>query len=208
MHVLHTERESGGFAVQAVLEAAGAAYRLVEAEGKSARQRTPEFLKLSPLGQVPVIELPDGSVMTESAAIVIHLADTLAPGKLAPDGDSPERPAWLRWLVFMAVNLYGADLRLYYPQRYTTEESGARGVKQSALAHLDAQFAIVDEAIGERPFLVSDSFSAADPYLLMLAHWHPDPGALFARHANIARVCDATRKLACAKAANKFHRIW
>ncbi len=208
MYVLHTEPESGGFAVHAVLEAAGAKYRLAEVEGKSARQRSPEFLKLSPLGQVPVIELPDGTVMTESAAILIHIADTCAPGKLAPEAASPDRPAFLRWLVFMAVNLYGADLRLYYPQRYTTDDSGARAVKEAALAHMDAQFAIVDEAIGDNAFVVSESFSAADPYLLMLAHWHPEPGALFARHANIARVCDATRKLACVKAANKFHRIW
>lgn len=208
MYVLHTRPETGGFAVQAVLEAAGAEYRLVEVEGKSARHRTPEFLRISPLGQVPVIELPDGTVMTESAAILIHLADTLAPGRIAPDVASPERPGYLRWLVFMAVNLYGADLRLYYPERYTTEDSGARAVKQAALAHLDAQFALVDDAIGDRTFLVSDSFGAADPYLLMLAHWHPDPDALFARHANLARICDATRKLPPVKAANKFHRIW
>jgi glutathione S-transferase len=208
MHVLHTERESGGFAVHAVLEAAGADYRLVEVEGKSARQRTRDFLKLSPLGQVPVLELPDGAVMTESAAILIHLADTCAPGKLAPDAMSPDRPAYLRWIVFMAVNLYGADLRLYYPQRYTTDDSGAGGVKEAALAHMDAQFAIVEEAIGDKQFLVSDVFSAADPYLLMLAHWHPDSQALFARHPNISRVCDATRDLPPVKAANRFHRIW
>jgi glutathione S-transferase len=208
MHVLHTEPESGGFAVQAALEAAGAEYRLVEVEGKSARQRTPEFLKLSPLGQVPVLELPGGAVMTESAAILIHVCDTLAPGNLAPDAHSPDRPAFLRWLVFMAVNLYGADLRLYYPQRYTTEDSGAGGVKQAALAHMDAQFAIVEAAIGGNQFLVANSFSAADPYLLMLAHWHPDPQGLFARHPNIARVCDATRDLPPVKAANTYHRIW
>jgi glutathione S-transferase len=149
MHVLHTETGSGGFAVQAVLEAAGAEYRLVEVEGKSAGERTLEFLKLSPLGQVPVLELPDGAVMTESAAILIHLADTLAPGRLAPDAHSPDRPAFLRWVVFMAVNLYGADLRLYYPERYTTDESGAQAVKQAALAHMDAQFAILEAAIGD-----------------------------------------------------------
>jgi glutathione S-transferase len=208
MHVLHTEPESGGFAVQAALEAAGAEYRLVEVEGKGARRRAPEFLKLSPLGQVPVLELPGGAVMTESAAILIHVSDTLAPGRLAPEANAPDRPAFLRWVVFMAVNLYGADLRLYYPQRYTTDEAGAQAVKEAALAHMDAQFAIVEEAIGDNAFLVSDSFSAADPYLLMLAHWHPDAGALFARHPNIARVCDATRELSPVRAANKFHRIW
>ena len=140
--------------------------------------------------------------------MVFRVRDKKLLDRLAPEANSPDRPAFLRWVVFMAVNLYGADLRLYYPQRYTTDDSGAQAVKEAALAHMDAQFAIVDEAIGDNAFTVSDSFSAADPYLLMLAHWHPEPGALFARHPNIARVCDATRELAPVKAANKFHRIW
>jgi glutathione S-transferase len=206
MYVLHTERESGGFAVQTVLEAAGAEYRLEEVAERGPRPAG--FLELNPMGQVPVLELPDGSVMTESAAIVIHLADTLAPGRLAPEPASPARPAYLRWLVFMAVNLYGADLRFYYPGRYTAEAPGAQGVKQAALAHMEAQFAILDRAIGAKKFLLSDSFSAADPYVLMLAHWHPEPQTLFARHSSLARVCDAVRKLPSVQAANAFHRIW
>lgn len=206
MYVLHSERESGGFAVQAVLEAAGAAYRIVEVAERG--PRTAAFLKLNPMGQVPVLELPDGAVMTESAAIIIHLADALAPGKLAPDPLSPARPAYLRWLVFMAVNLYTADLRLYYPARYTADEAGAPAVKQAALSHMDAQFAIIEEAIGANRFLLSNEFSAADPYLLMLAHWHPEPRTLFARHRDIARVCDAVRKLPAVEAANAWHRIW
>lgn len=208
MHVLHSEPETGGFAVQAVLEAAGAEYRLVEVAGTSGRQRPAEFLKLNPLGQVPVLELPDGTVMTESAAMIIHVADTLAPGTLAPDAASPARPAWLRWMVFMAVNIYTADLRLYYPDRYTADTSGAQGVKQAALAYMDAQFAIVDEAIGAKDFMLSDSFSTADPYLLMLAHWHPEPQSLFARHANLARVCEAAREIPAVQTANRFHRLW
>jgi glutathione S-transferase len=206
IHVLHSERQSGGFAVQAVLEAAGAAYRIVEVAERG--PRTAAFLKLNPMGQVPVLELPDGTVMTESAAIVIHLADALAPGRLAPDPLSPARPAYLRWLLFMAVNLYTADLRLYYPARYTADPEGADAVKQAALAHMDAQFAILDRAIGEKRFLLSDEFSAADPYLLMLSHWHPEPPTLFARHPGIARVCDAVRQVPAVAAANAFHRIW
>ena len=207
MHVLHTDPNSGGFSVQAVLEAAGAPYRLVKVPSNG-KPRSAEFLKLNPMGQVPVLELPDGTVMTESAAIILHLADTLAPGRLAPDPASPARPAFLRWLVFMAVNLYTADLRLYYPGRYTADEAGAPGVKQAALAHMDAQLAILDQAIGGNRFLLSDAFSAADPYLLMLVHWHPEPQSVFARHANLARVCDAVRKVPAVQAANEFHRIW
>jgi glutathione S-transferase len=206
MYVLHTERNSGGFPVQALLEMVGAPYRLAEVAERGPRPAA--FLKLNPMGQVPVVELPDGTVMTESAAIIIHLADTLAPGKLAPEPASPERPHFLRWLVFMAVNLYTADLRLYYPGRYTADSSGAPGVKEAALAHMEAQFAIVDQAIGANRFLLSDAFSAADPYILMLAHWHPEPQAIFARHPNLARVCDATREVPAVKTANAFHHIW
>ena len=207
MYVLHTDAGSGGFAVQAVLEAAGAEYRLNEVASNGA-PRPAEFLKLNPMGQVPVVELPEGAVMTESAAIIIYLADRLAPGRLAPDPASPVRPAYLRWLVFMAVNLYGADLRHYYPGRYTADASGAPGVKQAALAHMEAQFAIIDRAIGANRFLLCDTFTAADPYLLMLAHWHPEAATMFARHANLARVCDAVRNVPAVQAANAYHKIW
>ena len=206
IHVLHSERNSGAFAVQSVLEATGAEYRIVEVAEKSPRPAS--LLKLNPLGQVPVLELPDGTIMTESAAIVIHLADALAPGRLAPDLLSPARPTYLRLLLFMAVNLYTADLRLYYPARYTADPAGADGVKQAALAHMDAQFAIIDQAIGDNRFLLSDDFSAADPYLLMLSYWHPEPQTLFARHPGIARVCDSTRQVPAVAAANAWHRIW
>jgi glutathione S-transferase len=208
MHVLHTSPRTGGLAVQAVLEAAGAHYRLAEVDCEAGQHRSAEFLKLNPLGQVPVLELPDGLVMTETAAMVIHLADSLAPGRLAPHGAAPERPVYLRWLVFMAVNLYTANLRAYYPDRYTPDPAGAQGVKQSALDHLNLQFAIVDQAIGANRFLVANVFSAADPYLVMLVHWHPESQALLARHANLARLCDTVREVPAVKAANAYHQTW
>jgi glutathione S-transferase len=180
----------------------------VEVDKNSGEHKSADFLKLNPLGQVPVLELPDGGKMTETAAMVIYLADRLAPGRLAPELRSPLRPAFLRWLVFMAVNLYAADLRAYYPGRYTTDPAGAEGVKQAALRDMDRQFEILDRAIGQSPFLVGDHFTAADPYLLMLAHWHPDADSVFGRFDNLARVCGSLRGREAMKAANVFHQIW
>jgi glutathione S-transferase len=208
MHVLHTSPETGGFAVQAVLEETGAEYRLAEVDTKAGQHRSPDFLKRNPMGQVPVLELPDGTVMTETAAMLIHLADRLAPGRLAPEPDSPARPAYLRWLMFMAVNLYQADLRAYYPERYTADGTGATGVKAAAVRDMDRQLAILDQLIGDRPYLLGDSFTAADPYLLMLAHWHPEAKSAFSRFGNVARVCDKVRMRKAVTAANQYHRIW
>lgn len=208
MYLLHTSPGTGGFVVQAVLEEASAPYRLVRVDKTSGEHKSADFMKLNPLGQVPVLELPEGGKMTETAAMVIHLADRLAPGRLAPEPASPRRPAFLRWLVFMAVNLYAADLRAYYPDRYTTDPAGAEGVKQAALRDMDRQFGILDRAIGQSPFLAGDHFTAADPYLLMLAHWHPEADSVFGRFDNLARVCDSVRGREAVQAANVFHQIW
>lgn len=208
MHVLHTSRGSGGFAVHALLEEAGAKYRLVEVDTKAGEHRSPAFLKLNPMGQVPVLELPSGKVMTESAAMVIYLADRLKPGSLAPTPASPARPAYLRWLLFMAVNLYGSDLHVYYPERYTSDPAGAAAVKQAGIEALDRQLAILDDAIGSNRFLLGSRYSAADPYLLMLVHWHPEPDSVFGRCANIARVCEAVRNRKAIRSINAFHRLW
>lgn len=208
MYVLHTGPGKGGFAVQVVLEEAGAEYRLVEVDFAAGLHRSPAFLGLNPLAQVPVLELPDGEVMTESAAIVVHLADRLGSGTLAPEPESPLRPAYLRWLVFMAANVYPAQLMAYYPDRYTADADGAEAVKQAALGHLEVQFAILDEAIGDQSFLVGEAFTAADPYLFMLVYWHPEPAAVLQRYENLARVCDAVRDRPAVVTANAYHRIW
>lgn len=64
------------------------------------------LLGFNPLGQVPTLILPDGKVMTESAAIILHLADLAPQAKLAPAADDPLRPHFLRWLVFLVAALY------------------------------------------------------------------------------------------------------
>lgn len=208
MHLVYTSPGTGGFVVQAVLEEAAAPYRLVEVDSKAGEHKSPDFLRLNPMGQVPVLELPNGKRMTETAAMVIHIADQLAPGKLAPDTRSPLRSDFLKWLIFMAVNLYAADLRAYYPGRYTTDSAGAEGVKEAALRDMERQFDIIDRAIGDNRFLVGDAFTAGDPYLLMLAHWHPDADSVFGRFANLARVCDSLRQRDALRAANAYHQIW
>src|SRR5215208_4655943 len=54
--------------------------------------------KVNPLAQVPTLVLPDGTVMSESAAITLLLADITGQDSLVPKGDAPERAAFLRWL--------------------------------------------------------------------------------------------------------------
>lgn len=208
MYILHTSAGSGGFAVEAILAEAGAEYRVVPIDTKKNEHRKKSFLKLNPMAQVPVLTLPDGTVMTESAAMVIHLADALAGGKLAPKPGTAKRAQYLRWLTFMAVNLYTADLRFFYSDRYTTDPAGAEAVKASGLRDMEGQFAMLDKAVGAGMYLLGNSFSAADPYLLMLCHWHPEPAKMLSQRKNLGRICQRVKSRKAIAPLNAFHKLW
>ena len=61
--------------------------------------------KINPLAQVPTLVLPDGTVMSESAAITLLLADITGQDSLVPGPGAPQRAAFLRWLIFIVANI-------------------------------------------------------------------------------------------------------
>ena len=89
------------------------------------------------------------------------------------------RAQFLRWQVYLAAALYGSDLRLFYPQRYTTDAAGAEGVKARAAETMAQEFAIYADALGSKAFMLG-KLSAVDIYAAMLCTWAPDVGALVA----------------------------
>jgi glutathione S-transferase len=172
---LYSHDGSGGFAVEAALVKAGAPFELVVVDTAKGEQNRPEFVALNPMRQVPVLVLPDGTLMTESAAIVIHLADAFPDKGLAPAPATPAHARFLRWMLFMAANLYEGDLRYYYPDRYTADPAGVDGVKRAGAAHMKKSFAVLEDALAPGPFLCGPALTMADVYLAMLMAWSPDP---------------------------------
>jgi glutathione S-transferase len=173
-YILYNYDGAGGFVVEAALVKAGAPFKIVIVDTSKGEQMTPEFTALNPLHQVPALVLPDGTLMTESAACVIHLSCAYPGAGLAPEPGSPAHGVFVRWMVFMSVNLYEADLRIYYPQRYTADAACAEAVKAAGQAHMRRSFAIVEDALATRPFLCGESMSMADVYLAMFMQWDPE----------------------------------
>jgi glutathione S-transferase len=174
-YTLYSHDGSGGFAVEAALVKAGAAYETVTVDTAKGEQNKPAFVAINPMRQVPTLKLPDGSVMTESAAIVIHLADAFPDKGLAPKPGTPAHAQFLRWMLFMAANIYEGDLRYFYSERYTTDPAGAPAVKAAGAAHMKKSFAVLDDVLSRTPFLCGPSLTMADVYLAMLLDWSPDP---------------------------------
>jgi glutathione S-transferase len=104
-YTLYWEALSGAMAPQIMLEEMGVAYRKVAVDMARGEHRSPEYLAINPTGQVPVLGLPDGTVIGESAAIVLVLGERHPEAGLVPLVGDPDRPAFLRWLIFMAANL-------------------------------------------------------------------------------------------------------
>jgi glutathione S-transferase len=200
MFTLYCRNGAGSMAVEALLALCGASYKVVVLD-RNPDGSLPEFFhRINPKAEVPTLVLPDDSVMTESAAMMIHIADSFPRAGMAPAVDSPARPQFLRWIVFMATNLYMSDLRLFYPQRYTTRPGECEGIKARAGEMMMEEFAILAAALGTKPFLLGERISAADIYAAMLTSWAPDMGALFARFANLKALYEAVTAVPAIKA--------
>lgn len=206
MYRLYWSRSTGAFAPNCVLAEAGADFERIEIDTRTGRHRDPAFLKINPRGQIPALALPDGTVMTESLAIVLQLCDSFPEAGLLPPPGSSRRARCLRWMTFGAVDLYEADLRYSYSDRYTTDPAGVAAVKEAGRLAVERDWRLIEEALGEAglkegegPFLLGGRFSAADIYLAMLGSWHHDlPGFLEAspRVAGLMRAVAARPAIA------------
>jgi glutathione S-transferase len=195
---LYARQRVGSLAPQMLLEEIGAGYELVWV-GKAPAE-IEAFRRISPAAKIPVLMLPDGTVVSESAAILIHLTNAHPAAALAPVPGSSAHAQFLQWMVFLSANAYEAALRFYYPERYSAAgEAAAAQIKKQALADWTGHFEIVQAALS--PYVLGAELSAADLYLHMLASWYPlkDP-ALASRlpklrqHAELLRLRPAIRK--------------
>lgn len=137
------------------------------------------LLKVNPLAQVPALVLLDGEVMTESAAMALLLAERYPQAPLAPPPDSPERPAFLRWLVWIVANIYPTFTVGDYPERLAdTEAPLLRARIEARREVLWKQF---EATLDFGRDTVLSTWSALDVYVTVMTRWRPGR-AWFARH--------------------------
>jgi glutathione S-transferase len=187
MYKLYWAQGSGAMAPQALFEEIGAEYEKIVIDIEKEEHKSAAFLSVNPMGQIPALVLPDGTLMTETAAMLAHIVDRYPEAKLAPPAGSADSARFLRWLFFLASNVYPTVLRFYYSDRYSTDPSAAEGIKAAAEADLNEQFKILEDALDPGPYLVGEAFSAADILLWMLIQWHPDPPQLFEEAPRVER---------------------
>lgn len=134
-------------------EEAGCDYTLRYVDIMKGAHKTPEILALNPMGKLPI--LVDGdTVVTESAAIGLYLADRYAPGRLAPALDDPARGTWLRWSLFAPSVIEPGSMANAAKWEFKPAQAG--------WGSQDAMLATMEAAIGRGPWLLGDRFTMAD----------------------------------------------
>lgn len=131
MLTLYGYKGSGSAAIETALEWTGAPYRRVAAASWVADSALEELARVNPLLQIPTLVLADGTVLTESAAILIHLGLEFPDAGLLPQQASARAQA-IRGLVYIAANCYSAIGIDDYPERWLAQPDEASRAKLKA----------------------------------------------------------------------------
>jgi len=209
MYVLYGKKGSGSAAVEAALELVGAPYRVIETASWEPNEAFAELLKLNPLGQIPTLELPDGTALSESAAILMHLGSAHPESGLLPR-DASARAQAVRGLVFIAANCYAAISVIDFPERWCADADSDDAVKEriraGTRARLHRHWEMFADVFPARPWLGGAEPGALDIHAAVVSKWSGARKHLEERRPAFSAVLQ--RIEAHPKLASVFTRHW
>lgn len=173
MYTLFGYKNSGSAAVEICLEMAGLPYELIEAASWRKSSRVDDLARYNPLRQIPTLSTPDGEVLTESAAIIIHLGLAHPQSGILPQAPDARAQA-IRGLVFIAANCYALISIIDYPARYLPPDADkaersrlVKGSRSRLHLHWDA---FADQFTGS-PFLGGEQPGGLDALAVVVSKW-------------------------------------
>ena len=190
---------SGSVPVEAALVLIGAPYQVIGETVLRDVSHNPAVFEVNPLGQVPALVLPGGEVMTESAAILIWLADRYPDAVLAPPVTDARRPAFLRWMAYVSSAIYGLAWVRDDPMRLISDERQAEAVLNRIADRRADCWRWMDAQIEPGRYLLGDELSVLDLYVATVSRWSPHRTRFYReapKMAGIVRRVDAEPRLA------------
>jgi GST-like protein len=163
----------GSVLVETQLAWYGLDYEIEEVDDLFTSEAARERLSaINPVAQVPTLRLPDGQVMTESAAITLHLADVVGGDSLVPPAGQAERAQFLRWLVFLVANIYPTFTFADDPSRFVALEAAQKPFRKSVDSYAQGLWMMI-ERVADQPWFLGETFSALDIYIAAMTRWRP-----------------------------------
>ncbi len=130
------------------------------------------YRRINPKGAVPALVLDDGTVVTESLAVLEYVADRHPNARLgSAQGDVLERAKLNEILADLVSDVHKAWGPVFVPGRYVTDKAHQDDAKQAAYGQLDKQYARLDQLMQDRTWLLFDRRTVADAYLYVMCRW-------------------------------------
>lgn len=147
-----------------LLKMSGLNYSLEEVDLKTKKtEHGANFYEINPRGQVPTLELDDGTILTENIAIAQYIADKVPNANLiAPVGNN-ERYQTLSWLSYIGTELHPSFGPLF---KADSEET-----KNTAMKVLETKLTRIEQQLTNSSFIATDYFTIADAYLFVVLNW-------------------------------------
>jgi GST-like protein len=177
----------------------GHPYSVIEAPTWEGEAEQAKVAVVNPLRQIPALVTPAGETITESAAILIWLADNHPDAGLAPALDSPLRAQFLRWMVFVPASIYSLFWVRDEPSRLGGPDPEVQATIKAATAEriLDC-WAMMESQLTPGRYLLGDQMTVLDLYVAVISRWGPRRVRFYQvapRMAEVVRRVDADPRL-------------
>jgi len=146
--------------------------------------KAPDYLKISPLGKVPVL-VDDSVTMFESVAIMQYILRRYGKGRLEPSSSAPEYGQFLQWMHFGEATLMGPIAQVLQHVRFLPEELRNPDLAALGRQAFEGYASMLDKPLKDHAYLLGDEFTAADivvGYALFLANMMD---LLLPKHVNL-----------------------
>ncbi|AKT36145.1 glutathione S-transferase family protein [Chondromyces crocatus] len=170
---IHGSKGWGSAIIEAACELVGEPYTIEAVDPSTPGKALDRLLALNPLGQVPTLVLPDGSVMTESAAVMLWLLERHPDSNLAPPPGDPRRGTFLRWLVYFVAAIYPMYTVGDYPERWVKDQAARDQLLEATVQRILTCWRVLEEGLAPSTYLLGEQFTLIDVYGSIMSRWRP-----------------------------------
>lgn len=170
-YTLWGEPDSGSFMIEGALAEAGQTVKLIDMDLEKDEQHASSFLEVNPSGKIPALRFPDGETMSQSAAILLALADAHPDARLMPPIGAPDRRHALRWLIQIVAEIYPLIEVSDYPYRFGPPETSEVGMRSLVRTRLRERWRVVEAAAADQGTFLLSGFSAIDLMITAITRW-------------------------------------
>jgi glutathione S-transferase len=170
-YIIHGAPGSGSGIVEAACAEIGVDYEVRDLDARNDEHRGEAYAAINPHRKMPALEVEDGEIITESVAILLTLDERHRDAGLLPPPGSKERAQALRWMLFLATEMYPMVELIDYPERFAASADGVQAIRKRADELLHQRWLILEGNVTGSPYWLASGFSATDLYITKFSVW-------------------------------------